>query len=151
MPNIFSQPRPTPKRNEGWDQIQRVIFNPGDLVRGKLDASDSDTDSILSSASDDTIDDNPGTGRTIDTYVYQKFGRKIERVIYRTGMSLLSPARIMRYIIRRKSSNKLVGISFSAYPDMGQLVGHLTLCYGPAVLAGLKSLVNQARQVTKVS
>lgn len=145
MPNIFSRLKPRTKRNEGWDQIQHVIFDPENLAHGAADETDSDTSSISSGASDETIDDNPGTGRTIDTYVYQKLGRKIERVIYRAGMSFLSPARILQYITKRKKRSALVGLTFNAYPDMGKLVEHLTICYGPAVLAGLKSLVHQAR------
>ena len=51
-----------------------------------------------------TESDIPGTGRTLDKYVYQRVGRKIERLAVKVGMRLNiyqpAPARILHHLIR---------------------------------------------------
>lgn len=65
---------------------------------GENGDDDGETCSILTVSSNATMDNIPGTGRTIDTYVYQFFGRKLERFIFRGSMATLSPDRIFQYL-----------------------------------------------------
>ena len=63
---------------------------------------DSDTESISSVSTNATMDDIPGTGRTIDKYFYQPVGRAIERfapkITMRFNFGHPSPAQILRFL-----------------------------------------------------
>ena len=62
---------------------------------------DSDTESISSVSTNATMDNIPGTGRTIDKYFYQPVGRAIERfapkITMRFNFGHPSPAQILRF------------------------------------------------------
>lgn len=58
-------------------------------------AHDDDGYSISTTA---TGDDLPGTGRIIDTHVFQPMGRQIERLAMRFTIASLHPSRIVQYI-----------------------------------------------------
>ena len=62
------------------------------------DKNDDDVSSTISVLTMETIDDNPGPGRTIDTYFCQPVGRKIERFAMRIKISSLPPWRIFQYL-----------------------------------------------------
>lgn len=57
-----------------------------------------DTSSISSVSTNATMDNIPGTGRIIDTYLYQFFGRMLERFIFRISMANLPPDRILEFL-----------------------------------------------------
>ena len=62
-----------------------------------------DVESVPSSNSTDstcTVDDNPGTGRTVDKYVYQPLGRKLERMMFKILHVELKSADIAARIIQ---------------------------------------------------
>lgn len=98
--------------------------------------SDGDTSSIESVSTNATMDNNPGTGRTIDTYLYQFFGRKIERLIFRVSIANLSPDRILHFLWG----------NIVAYPSAPSPLGVVmrSIRRGEE-LAGLKSLVKQSQ------
>ena len=62
-----------------------------------------DTTSISSFSTNATMDDNPGTGLTIDKYFYQPVGRAIEKFALKIALKLNiyhpSPAQILRFLI----------------------------------------------------
>ena len=62
------------------------------------DDDDGDTRSIESFSTTATVDDNPGTGRVLDTYFFQPAGRRIERLAMRFTIRHLHPSRIEAYI-----------------------------------------------------
>ena len=108
------------------------------------DDDDGDTRSIESFSTTATVDDNPGTGRVLDTYFFQPAGRRIERLAMRFTIWHLHPSRIEAFIAPEK---------------IGLLPWHgtkLTLSIalrnvgrwyfsGTTIISGLKSLVRQAK------
>ena len=107
------------------------------------DDDDGDTRSIESFSTTATVDDNPGTGRVLDTYFFQPAGRRIERLAMRFTIRHLHPSRIEAFIAG----------AFVYFPIMEH---KLTLSIalrnidrrhfsGPTVISGLKSLVRQAQ------
>ena len=62
------------------------------------DDDDGDTRSIESFSTTATVDDNPGTGRVLDTYFFQPAGRRIERLAMRFTIRHLHPSRIEAFI-----------------------------------------------------
>lgn len=98
--------------------------------------SDGDTSSIESVSTNATMDNNPGTGRTIDTYLYQFFGRKIERLIFRVSIANLSLDRILHFLWG----------NIVAYPSAPSPLGVVIQSFRRGEeLAGLKSLVKQSQ------
>lgn len=45
-----------------------------------------------------TMNNDPWTGRTVDTYLYHYFGRKLERCVFRVSLANLSPDRILQFL-----------------------------------------------------
>ena len=104
---------------------------------------DDDANSIVSFSTTATVDDNPGTGRVLDTYFFQPAGRRIERLAMRFTIRHLHPSRIEAFIAGDIGyspwlANKLT-LSI-ALRDIDS--GHIS---GPTVVSGLKSLVRQAQ------
>ena len=91
-----------------------------------------------------TVDDNPGTGRVIDTYFFQPAGRRIERLAMRFTIRHLHPSRIEAFIAPEDRgflpwhANKLTLSIALRYIDPRHLSG-------PTTISGLKSLVRQAQ------
>ena len=107
------------------------------------DDNDGDTRSIQSFSTTATVDDNPGTGRVLDTYFFQPAGRRIERLAMRFTIRHLHPSRIEAFIAG--------GIVYFSWLDFKLTLsialrnidrGHFS---GPTVISGLKSLVRQAQ------
>ena len=107
------------------------------------DDDDGDAKSIDSFSTTATVDDNPGTGRVLDTYFFQPAGRRIERLAMRFTIRHLHPSRIEAFI---------AGVT-EYFPFLGlELTLHIALreidrfdSPGPTVISGLKSLVRQAQ------
>lgn len=105
----------------------------------EVDGDDDDTNSMWSISTNSTMDNIPGTGRTIDTYFYQFFGRKIERLIFRISIAHLSPDRILHFL----------WVDNIAFPDSRFSLSHtIYVIRNDVQVAGLKSLVKQSQSVS---
>lgn len=113
-----------------WSYYNRIYYGVTE------NDDDDDTNSALTVSTNATMDNNPGTGRTIDTYVYQFLGRKLERVIFRTSMGYLSPDRILQFLMRRT----VIVESFDR-PSLGEILRMIP----KDRVSGLKCLVNQSQ------
>lgn len=106
---------------------------------------DDDASSISSVSTNATMDNIPGPGRTIDTYIYQFFGRKLERFIFRISISSLSPDKIVQCLCIDGSGPWPPG-----QLPLGNVIQAISadrnLCCEPgARVAGVKSLVKQSQ------
>ena len=91
-----------------------------------------------------TVDDNPGTGRTVDKYFFQPIGRKIERFAMRITITSLPPWKISQYF--DTTLDLYVNVVYSFHSNIGQaLAGLGELKRGSTIIAGLKSLVKQTQ------
>ena len=70
------------------------ITREGVVVTADMFTS-SDNALLLTGSSTSTMTDNPGTGRVIDTYIYQVLGKVLERCAGRIAMSTYLSARII--------------------------------------------------------
>ena len=87
-----------------------------------------------------TADDLPGPGRLLDKYIYQRGGRYIERFVTKWKMSTLHPAHIVRYL------SPLPTYYFRTLGEqLESIIFDIEISYGPTVVAGLKSLVQQTQ------
>ena len=109
----------------------------------EMEDDNDDARSIESFSTTATVDDNPGTGRVLDTYFFQPAGRRIERLAMRFTIRHLHPSRIEAFIAR--------GIEYFPLLDIKVTLG-VTLrrinprnFSVPTVISGLKSLVRQAQ------
>ena len=113
------------------------------------DDDDGDTRSIESFSTTATVDDNPGTGRVLDTYFFQPAGRRIERLAVRFTIRHLHPSRIEAYIAGVNAYYSKFDIKFTLSIALREIDRvHLlwpTVVFGPTVISGLKSLVRQAQ------
>ena len=92
----------------------------------------------------ETIDDNPGTGRTVDKYFFQPIGRKNERFAMRITITSLPPWRISQYF--DTNLDLYVNVVYSFHSNIGQaLAGLGELKRGSTIIAGLKSIVKQTQ------
>lgn len=97
---------------------------------------DDGTNSVLTVSTNATMDNNPGTGRTIDTFLYQYLGRKLERIIFRMSMEYLSPDRILQFLMLRT-----VHVDFFERPPLSEILRTIP----NERVSGLKSLVKQSQ------
>ena len=107
------------------------------------DDDDGDTRSIESFSTTATVDDNPGTGRVLDTYFFQPVGRRIERLAMRFTIRYLHPLRIEAFIAGGIGyfpllNNKLTLSTVLRGADIRPF-------FGPTFISGIKSLVRQAQ------
>lgn len=100
------------------DDDQYILENP---IRHRVleidcNSADKDANSVRSYSTTSTVDDNPGTGRLIDKYLYQKGGRKVERLIFWVRIKLpnVHPAIISRILYDGSQSYRSPTISLSA-------------------------------------
>lgn len=112
---------------------------------------DDDADSMISISTMATIDNQPGTGRSLDTYVFQPLGRRIERLAMRLTIASLHPARIALYIEtdwsdfhpyyhhHHSSIDDVIALVCTSFPN------------GSTVVAGMKGLVKQTQYVAHPS
>ena len=107
------------------------------------DDEDGDAKSIDSFSTTATVDDNPGTGRVLDTYFFQPAGRRIERLAMRFTIRHLHPSRIEAFIAG--------GIVYFSWLDFKLTLSialrdiDRTYFSGTTIISGLKSLVRQAQ------
>ena len=104
---------------------------------------DDDARSIESFSTTATVDDNPGTGRVLDTYFFQPAGRGFERLAMRFTIRHLHPSRIEAFI-----TGGIPGLSwFHNKFTISIALQNIDLEYFsvPTVISGLKSLVRQAQ------
>lgn len=108
------------------------------------DGDDEDAVSISSHSTNSTIDDNVGTGRLMDKYLYQKGGRKLERLMFyvRIKTTKLDPAQICQYFESLYKMSTGPG-SERTLQECVYAIGSLE--NGSTNLSGLKSLVQQTR------
>ena len=102
---------------------------------------DDDAKSIESFSTTATVDNNPGTGRVLDTYFFQPVGRRIERFALRITIGHLHPWRIEAFI---SENSKTEGILKQTLKDALQGID-ARVNTGPIIVSGLKGLVRQAQ------
>ena len=104
-----------------------------------------DTYSLVRTETNDTIDDNPGPGRIIDKYIYQRYGRKIERCIWRMSLSFLPSGVLAQRILEMQRTKFLCGADIA----VGQAFELISIeTDGRAVVDGLKCIAKQARYIS---
>ena len=103
-----------------------------------------EVDSEISESSTATIDDNPGPGRTIDKYFYQKAGKKVEQIYFRVALPSLSTGQVMRCIARYKEKHRFShGLGYTERLDSA--LGYFSGLSGSLVINGLKVLLHRSR------
>lgn len=120
--------------------FKRFLLEPHSHATIRED--DDDGDSMISILTMETIDNQPGTGRFLDTYIYQPLGRRIERLAMRYTIASLHPARIAQYIEASPSE----GPDFRWY-TLNTAIANLCRfeSNGSTILAGMKGLVKQTQ------
>lgn len=128
----------------GWPRGQRRFYDNSE--------NDDDVTSVISSISSlsmATIDDNPGTGRLIDKYIYQVVGRMIERCAGRIVFRSLPPNAIGQRIVDHWAYHQvltwLVAPSGLSIDRILQSMENTQ--QGEMVISGYKRLVAQASYV----
>lgn len=128
----------------GWPRGQRQFY----------DNSENDDDvtlviSSISSLSMATIDDNPGTGRLIDKYIYQVVGRMIERCAGRIVFHSLPPNAIGQRIVDHWAYHQVLTwlITPSGLSIDRILQSMENTQQGEMVISGYKRLVAQTSYV----
>ena len=103
---------------------------------------DDDGCSMITVDAMETVDDNPGAGRTVDKYFFQPVGRKIERFAMRVAIAYLPPWKISRYF----GDCPYLDSDIPYRPRIGQALSFLgSLKGGTTIIAGLKSIVKQTQ------
>lgn len=87
-------PRITEKDMKYLDFDFTRFYVAGLDMNGHVEDEYDDGASTSSVSTNATAENIPGPGRTLDKYIYQFFGRKIERFANRVSLSRLPPARI---------------------------------------------------------
>ena len=107
------------------------------------DDEDGDAKSIDSFSTTATVDDNPGTGRVLDTYFFQPAGRRIEGLAMRFTIRHLHPSRIEAFITRNIVYYPFLDLKLT----LSIALRDIDRCNfsGPTVISGIKSLVRQAQ------
>ena len=105
---------------------------------------DSDTASISSVSTNATMDDIPGTGRTIDKYFYQPVGRAIERfapkITMRFNFGHPSPAQILRFL----GLTPVLWIRYDKVEKLSDVIARIS-AEEPSAVPGILSLVQQSQ------
>ena len=107
------------------------------------DSDDDDARSIESFSTTATVDDNPGTGRVLDTYFFQPAGRGIERLAMRFTIRHLHPSRIEAFIAGSIGYFPWLEIKLTFSIALREIDRRYFSV--PTVISGLKSLVRQAQ------
>ena len=113
-------------------------------ITGMDDDNDDDASSIESFSTMATVDDNPGTGRVLDTYFFQPAGRRIERLAMRFTIRHLHPSRIEALLTPEDRGYSPV---FAIKLTVGTALRYIDPrdVSVPTAISGLKSLVRQAQ------
>ena len=97
------------------------------------------------SSSTSTTDNNPGTGRIIDVYVYQRLGRKLERKIGYVAIPFRRSEVIGRLIINMSCGDKfymLDDLTRYPMPSITQMISGAP--NGNDILRGVDELAKRA-------
>lgn len=126
------------RRQNDDDDYMLEHPNPHHNLRLDYNSADEDASSVMSYSTTSTVDDNPGTGRLVDKYLYQKGGRKVQKLIpwVRIKLPNVHPVLISRtlgnkYFLLR--SNQNYPLSFAIFMT------------DRAVFRGLQNLVRQTQ------
>lgn len=130
--NYWSKATPLTEGAEGTDDVDDA---------GSYSSSDT------SWSTNDTSDDNPGPGRLLDKYLYQKGGKKVERLIFWTRMRIpnIDPSRISNYIeflTRPHGPDGSMVTKREAIIDLQHFFGKDN---ASTIISGLKNLVHQTK------
>ena len=121
--------------NTGWNAIHGTSAYIED---------EDDTSSISSCSTNATMDNIPGTGRTIDMRFYQPVGRAIEKFALKIAIRLNichpSPAQILRFLRLRPHS----GLWDHKAKKPSDVIARIS-AERPSVVPGILSLVEQAQ------
>ena len=93
-----------------------------------------------------TIDDNPGTGRILDKYIYQALGRLVERWIRHITISDLSSEKIVQDMKSTFFSGGFDILDDLKQHPINQITQFiLEVNHGDDIVYGLKILIERAR------
>ena len=106
---------------------------------------DDDARSIESFSTTATVDDNPGTGRVLDTYFFQPAGRRIERLAMRVTIRHLHPWRIEAFVHQILENYPMLSQKGTLSYALENIISCSGNGLGATVISGLKSLVRQAQ------
>ena len=105
-----------------------------------------DTSSISSCSTNATMDNIPGTGRTLDMYFYQPVGRAIEKFALKIAIRLNichpSPAQILRFF--RLSSRYSESTLIDEVKKPSDVIAEMS-AKEPSAVPGILSLVQQSQ------
>ena len=123
-----------------YDHLSESLYIEAWDPSDEDDSRNGDTSSVSTYSTNATADDLPGPGRLLDKYVYQRGGRLLERFVMKWTMASLHPIHIVRYLSLSPTSWVL---------GLGETFEEATLrietSFGPTLIAGLKSLVQQTQ------
>lgn len=129
--------------NDDSDDFTRFLDYILGLLTNSRSSDDGSAKSIISFSTTSTADNLPGTGRLIDMYIYQRFGKKIERLALRHNVSSL-PAFTIANFLDEGMANDFTFHRFGA--PLLDIMSYLSKeKIGSAYLAGLRSLVKRAQ------
>lgn len=129
--------------NDDSDDFIRFLDFMLDLWTNAMSGDDGSAKSIISFSTTSTADNLPGTGRLIDLYIYQRFGKKIERLALQHNVSSL-PAISIANFLDEGMDNDFHDHCFGA--PLRDVISYLSKeKIGSAYLAGLRSLVKRAQ------
>ena len=121
--------------NTGWNASYGISAYIEDV---------NDTSSISSFSTNATMDNIPGTGRTIDMHFYQPVGRAIERLALKIAIRLNvyhpSPAQILRFF----QLSPWHGIWLYKIKKPSDLIARISV-EEPSAVPGILSLVQQSQ------
>ena len=113
-------------------------------ITGMDDDNDDDASSIESFSTMATVDDNPGTGRVLDTYFFQPAGRRIERLALRFTIRHLHPSRI-EVLLAPEDRGLLLMLGRKLTLSIALRYIDPRYLSEPTIISGLKGLVRQAQ------
>lgn len=121
-----------------------ILFSEN-LYLSEYEEDYDDGASFCSLSTNATMDDNPGPGRIIDKCIYQFLGKKIERFANRISISCLPPHTIAQCLWVN-----MIHLPNDEFYPLDPIIGLIQAdpnlpCEGSARIAGLKSLVKQAK------
>ena len=111
---------------------------------GREDATGDGASHLISDSSTATGDDNPGPGRLIDKHVYQKAGRKIEKIYFRFALPSLSTGDIALFISRYQHETRVL-YGLGSFEKLDPILEHINFLSGSLVISGLKVLLHRTR------
>lgn len=134
------------KKEDAMDYLsagfERYLLGRQSLANSREE--DDDGESMISISTMETIDNQPGTGRSLDTYIFQPMGRRIERLAMRLTVASLHPARIALYI---ETDWTDFHPYYNHHSSINDVIAYICTSFqnGSTVVAGMKGLVKQTQ------